>query len=159
MLSNHHRDALSVLVSAAGQDPSIIWALTGSTSFALQGMPLEAHDIDVQTDEKSAYKLGKQLEKYIVEPIHFCGTDKIRSHFGKLKICGIDVEIMGDIQKRLPNGLWEKKFSLLPLIQYVSFEEARIPVLSLAYEAEAYRKMGRTEREDSIEQFLSKVQR
>ena len=156
MLSNRHIDALRVLVSAAGQDPSIIWALTGSTSFALQGMALEAHDIDVQTDEESAYKLGNQLEKYLVEPIRFCGTDKIRSHFGKLKICGINVEIMGDIQKRLPNGLWEKKFLLLPLIQYVDFEKNRIPVLSLAYEAEAYQMMGRTERADSIKQFISR---
>lgn len=55
-------------------------------------MELEVHDIDVQTDEESAYKLGTQLSKYIVEPIQFCGTDKIRSHFGKTKIHDIDVE-------------------------------------------------------------------
>lgn len=138
MLSNLHADVLRVIVSAAEQDPSIIWALTGSTSFALQGMPLEAHDIDVQTNEKSAYKLGNQLKKYIVEPIRFCGTEKIRSHFGRLKICDIDIEIMGD-----------------PIIQHVYFKKMSVPVLCLAYEAEAYRRLGRAERANDIERFIA----
>ena len=50
--------------------------MTGSTSFALQGMDVQAHDIDIQTDEASAYKLGTLLKEHCVEPVRFCGTDK-----------------------------------------------------------------------------------
>lgn len=155
MLWNHQIEALKVIVSAAQETPPVLWAVTGSTSFVLQGMSLEAHDIDIQTDEASAYELGNRLKKYEIEPVHFCGTEKIRSHFGRLKICGTDVEIMGEIQKRLPDGSWERKFSLPPLIRSVDFEGMRIPVLSLAHEAAAYRKLGRTERADEIERFLA----
>ncbi len=155
MLSNDQIKAIKIIASAADRDCSIIWVLTGSTSFALQGMTLDAHDIDVQTDEESAYKLETQSEEYVVQPVCFCGTEKIRPHFGRLKICGVDVEIMGDIQKRLTDGLWEEKISLLPIIQYVYIEDIKIPAFSLAYEAEAYRKMGRTQRADEIERFLT----
>lgn len=155
MLSKNHVDALRKIVSAAEMDTSIVWALTGSTSFVLQGMALTVHDIDIQTDEDSAYKFETQLQKYIVEPVHFCETEAIRSHFGKLKICNVDVEIMGDIQKRISDGSWEKKFSILPIIQYINFEKMKIPVLSLAYEAEAYRNMGRIDRANDIQQFIS----
>ncbi|MFC6233223.1 nucleotidyltransferase domain-containing protein, partial [Paenibacillus allorhizosphaerae] len=35
----------------------INWALTGSTSFALQGLPYEPGDIDIQTDQQGAYEI------------------------------------------------------------------------------------------------------
>jgi hypothetical protein len=32
------------------------WALTGSTSFALRGVPVEPDDVDVRTTERGAYE-------------------------------------------------------------------------------------------------------
>lgn len=74
--------------------------MTGSTSFAIQGMDIEPHDIDIQTDEVTAYLLGDLLKDYVIQPISFSGTDKIRSHFGKFLMDDMEVEVMGDIQKR-----------------------------------------------------------
>lgn len=153
-IPRRHRQALRVIAAAAARDPGLCWALTGSTSFALQGMDLAVHDIDIQTDADSAYRLERLLQTYVVEPVRFCGTPAIRSHFGRLLIGGVEVEIMGDIQKRLPDGGWEEPFPLAPLTETVPFEGGSLPVLSLAHEAKAYRMMGRLDRADHIESFL-----
>jgi len=153
MLEAYHIEALRHIAQIADREPGLLWALTGSTSFALQGMAVVAHDIDIQTDRDSAYKLGELLGGYCVEPVHFCGTEKIRSHFGRFQIGQAEVEIMGDIEKRLPNGEWERAPVLGKLIQYVEFAGMHLPVLSLGYEAKAYRTMGRIERAKEIERY------
>lgn len=154
MLKPYHIEALRHITQIAAKEPGLVWALTGSTSFVLQGMDLEAHDIDIQTDRDSAYKLGELLQEYAVEPVRFSGTDKIRSHFGRFQVGQAEVEIMGDIEKRRPDGTWESSPDLRSLTKYVSYEGMRLPVLSLAYEAKAYRRMGRIERAGEIEQFI-----
>ena len=154
MLETCHIEALRIITQAAAKEPGLVWALTGSTSFALQGMDVQAHDIDIQTDRDSAYTLGTLLKEHCVEPVRFCGTEKIRSHFGRFQVGGAEVEIMGDIEKRLPAGGWEKAVSLAPLILYVDFAGMRLPVVSLRHEAKAYRMMGRTARAEEIERYI-----
>lgn len=154
MLETYHIEALRIITQAAAKEPGLVWALTGSTSFALQGMDVAVHDIDIQTDEASAYKLGALLKEYTTEPVRFWGTEKMRSHFGRFQIGGAEVEIMGDIEKRLPDGRWQEAPGLGALTRYVDFEGMRLPVLSLRYEAEAYRTMGRTARAEEIEQYV-----
>ena len=154
MLHTCHIEALRLIGNLAAKEPGLVWALTGSTSFALQGMDLEAHDIDIQTDKDSAYKLGELLEKYCTEPVRFCGTDAIRSHFGRFQVGQAEVEVMGDIEKRLPGGDWQKAPALGSITEYVDYEGMRLPVLSLSYEARAYRVMGRAARAQEIEAYL-----
>jgi len=36
---------------------SVNWAITGSLDFALQGVPVEPNDIDIQTDKRGAYEI------------------------------------------------------------------------------------------------------
>lgn len=55
-----HLAALRHIVATLARSP-IDWALTGSTSFALQGVPVAVGDIDVQTDAVGAYA-SQQLE-------------------------------------------------------------------------------------------------
>lgn len=154
MLESTHIEALKIITGLAAKEPGLTWALTGSASFALQGMDVTAHDIDIQTDRDSAYKLGGLLAEYCVEPVRFCGTEKIRSHFGRFQVGEAEVEVMGDIEKRLPGGGWEKAPELGTVTEYVDFEGLRLPVLSLAYEARAYRLMGRAARAEEIEQYV-----
>lgn len=154
MLETYHIEALRIITQAAAKEPGLVWALTGSTSFSLQGMDVTAHDIDIQTDKASAYKLGALLKEYCTEPVRFCGTEKMRSHFGRFQVGGAEVEVMGDIEKRLPQGDWEEAVSRAPLILYVDFAGMRLPVVSFRHEAKAYRMMGRTARADEIEQYL-----
>lgn len=151
MLKTYHIEALRKIAEKAD---GLVWALTGSTSFALQGMEVEVHDIDIQTDRESAYRLGERLAEYCTEPVHFYGTEKMRSHFGRFRIGTVEVEIMGDIEKRVPGGEWEAAPSLRDITKYVTAEGMRLPVLSLEYDAQAYRTMGRIERAKEIERYI-----
>ncbi len=135
------------------------WAVTGSLSFALQGVPVTPNDIDLQTDKIGAYALQCLFSEFVIRNVTFSSTDKIRSHFGILLIDGVSVEIMGDIQKRLGDGTWEEPVKLERYKQFVAVEDMQIPVLSLDYEHQAYLTLGRFERAQLLEKGLrEKVQ-
>ncbi|HBY97811.1 MAG TPA: hypothetical protein DEP84_28370 [Chloroflexi bacterium] len=135
-------------------DSAVSWALTGSLGFALQGVPVEPHDIDIQTDEVGAYAIEERLSEWVSSRVNFSSTERIRSHFGALTIGGIRVEIMGAIQKRLEDGTWEDPVDLACHKRIVEVEGMRVPVLSLEYEVQAYRKLGRFERAALLEEWL-----
>ncbi|MCL4455471.1 MAG: hypothetical protein M1157_07540 [Deinococcus sp.] len=132
------------------------WVLTGSLAFAMQGLPLSPRDIDIQTDKEGAYRFGELFAEYVRHPV---GPDRagerIRSHLGDFVINGVQVQVMGALQKRTSaHREWEPPTDIGRHKCYVEFEGMKVPVLSLSYEAEAYRKMGREERADLIERFL-----
>ena len=142
-----------------GQD--ILWAITGSTGFALRGLPFTPNDIDLQTDAPGAYAVEKALHPFIVRPVAFSGTERIRSHFGQLRLDGVKVEIMGDVEKwvngsldNLGTGSWEPPPDLAQHREFIQFEGIELPVLSLVYEREAYEKMGRSETAVILQQWL-----
>lgn len=130
------------------------WALTGSMSFALQGIPVTVHDIDIQTDRPAAYELERLLSEFSVRPVSLSSTGRIQSHFGELDVNGMKVEIMGDIQKRLPDGTWEDPVDLSLHRQVVEVAGMHVPVLSLEYEHRAYLLMGRTERAALLAEYI-----
>ena len=132
----------------------ITWALTGSTSFALQGLAVTPHDIDMQTDAPGAYAIERYLSAYVTQPVAFSAAQNIRSHFGRFAIEGLIVEVMGDIQKRRADGSWEPSVPLKRYINYIVYQGMRLPVLSLAYERQAYLTLGRIERVRMIEEHL-----
>jgi len=135
---------------------NINWVITGSLSFSLQGVPVEPHDIDLQTDEAGAYAIERAFSEFVVRKVTFSSAANIRSHFGALLLDGIEVEIMGDIQKRLEDDPWEEPVNLVQHKQIVEFEGMQIPVLSLEYEYQAYRKLGRFERAQMLLDVLKR---
>lgn len=137
-------------------DTDINWVVTGSLSFALQGVPVEPHDIDLQTNEAGAYAIEQAFSECVLRKVAFSSTANIRSHFGAILLDRIKVEIMGDIQKRLEDGSWEAPVDLIQHKQIVEFEGMQIPVLSLEYEYQAYRKLGRFERAQILHVALNK---
>lgn len=137
-------------------DIDVDWVVTGSLSFALQGVPVTVNDIDIQTDKVGAYKIEDLFSEFVVRKTKFSSAEKIRSHFGVLTIDGIKVEVMGDIQKRNENGEWEQPTDLTKHMQFVEIEDMRIPVLSLKYEYKAYVKLGRTKRAEMLKRWLTK---
>lgn len=155
MILEAHVGALRVLVERLAGEP-ILWALTGSMSFALQGLPVEPHDIDIQTDAQGAYALAACFAGRVTRPVAFSGTEAIRSHFGALTIEGVAVEIMGALQKRLPDGTWEDPVDVALHRRWIEVEGLRVPVLDLAYEARAYRVLGRTARAELLEDWLAR---
>ncbi|WP_203227770.1 nucleotidyltransferase domain-containing protein [Calorimonas adulescens] len=153
MISEQKKKVI-LMIDDVLKNQNVIWAFTGSASFVIQGMQMPVHDIDIQTDKDGAYKIEKLFSEYIVAPVQFCGTESIRSHFGKLMISNEKVELMGDIQKRLPSGEWENPISLKELIKYIDFEGHSIPVLSLEYEYHAYKILGRYDKADQLLAFI-----
>ena len=137
------------------KESQVNWVVTGSLSFALQGLPLEPHDIDIQTDTEGAYEIERRFFSQVSRKVTFASSERMRSHFGALLIDGISVEIMGDVQKRLEDGTWEAPVDLRSHRQVVPIEGIDIPVLSLAYEAQAYLKLGRLERAEMLREAAS----
>lgn len=132
----------------------IDWALTGSLGFALQGGAVSPRDIDIQTDAEGAYAIAQRLADYVVSPVTYVASPAIRSHLGALEIAGVTVEVMGALQKRLPNGAWEPPVDVRLHRRWVRAADQLLPVLDLAYEEQAYRALGRTERADMLRQRL-----
>jgi hypothetical protein len=126
---------------------------------ALQGMEIEVHDIDIQTDQRGAYEIEKRLSEYVVKPVRFSASAGIRSHFGILEMDGIKIEIMGDIQKLLAGHTWEQPVKVEQHRCWVDIDGLRIPVLSLQYEYQAYLKLGRVERAEKLKKWLEENRR
>ena len=142
------------LIASRLSKGDVMWAVTGSLGFALQGVPVQPHDIDIQTDAQGAYEIERLLLEYLTEKVHFAQSSRIRSHFGAFEIDGIRVEVMGDIQKRYDNGTWSAPPDLKRHIHYLEIDEMTIPVLSLAYECQAYRQLGRDDKADLLRRWL-----
>ncbi len=145
MIDPRFTQVLRLLVSRFESRP-IEWVITGSLGMALQGMPLEVHDIDLQTDEVGARHMERLFLDHVTRPVKMVEHERIRSLLGALLLDGVQVEIIGDIQKRLPDGTWEPPVRVVDFKVWVDAAGMRLPVLSLEHEYEAYLLMGRTER-------------
>jgi len=130
------------------------WALTGSTSFALQGMQYEPDDIDIQTDQEGAYEIQSLFKEHIRREVSFSTKNNIRSYFGELNINGVSVEIIGDIQK-FDGTEWERTPNLHEIKHYINVFNLKLPVLTLEYEVEAYRRIGRIEKAEALARFIT----
>lgn len=150
-----HRNVLHKLYAQL-QDTPINWVVTGSLSFALQGVPITPNDIDIQSDKVGVYAIEQHFSESVVRKVAFLPSEKICSYFGVLTIDGLNVEIMGDLQKRKENGEWEKPVDVTAYKHTVEFEGIHIPVLTLEYEYSAYMKLERFER---AQMLINTIQR
>jgi hypothetical protein len=125
---------------------------------ALQGVPLEVHDIDIQTDKDGAYGIERLLKEHLVNPVRYLESEHIGSYLGMFKIDSIEVEIMGDIQKRLYDHSWEEPVKVEIYRRWVELDGERIPVLALDYEYQAYLRLGRIEKVEMLRAWLNNDQ-
>lgn len=135
---------------------NITWTITGSLGFALHGMDVGINDIDLQTDEDGVYRIEDAFRSNVIRKVAFSEAEGIRSHFGELIVHEVTVEIMGALQKKLSSGEWEPPVDVEKHREFIDFEGMRLPVLSLSYEEQAYRKLGRTEKADRIKEWLTR---
>jgi len=138
-------------------DGKVNWVVTGSLGFALQDVPTEVHDIDIQTDKAGAYEIERRFSEFVLRKVAFSSAEKICSRFGVLMIDGIKVEIMGDIRKRLEDGTWEEPVALEQHKRFIEVEGMHIPVLSLEYEYQAYSKLSRIDRAEMLRKWLRRI--
>ena len=152
-------DYLKVLkkIAIRLKNNSFPWVVTGSFGMALQGISLEIHDIDIQTDKYGAYRFENCFDDFVVQPVRYLESERIRSFFGILEIDGIKVEIMGDIQKLLDRQIWEEPIEIEGHRRYIEADGMLFPVLSLEYEYQAYLKLGRVEKAEMLRNWLQKT--
>jgi hypothetical protein len=148
-----HLQALMNICSRL-RDTPLDRAVTGSLGMALQGVELPVHDIDLQTDEEGAYAIESCFPECVVKPVAYTVSERIRSHLGALEINGVKVEIMGAIEKHMDDGSWGAPVQVGEYRRWIEVRGLQVPVLSLQYEVEAYRSMGRTERADMLKRWL-----
>ena len=141
-------------IHARLSNTDVNWVVTGSLGFALQGVPVQPNDIDLQTDKAGAYAIESLFSEVVTRRVKFSATERIKSHFGALQIDGIEVEIMGDIQKKGADGVWEEIVDPARYRLMVEIDGMLVPVLSLEYEYEAYLKFGRIERAKMLRRWL-----
>jgi hypothetical protein len=150
-----HIDVLSEICSQlSGTD--VPWAVVGSASLVLQGVPIEVHDIDILTDKAGAYAIERLLSESICDPVSFSSRGKIRSYVGRLMVRGIKVEIMGDVEIRSQDGSWEALESWQHARIFLTVEGVQIPILPLKYDLDVYRRLGRHDTTEAILELLNK---
>ena len=136
-------------------DEDTKWAVIGSTGLFLQGVDVEPHDIDIITDRKGAFKIGEEFREHVKKPVEYSENGRFRSYYGKLEIKGIEVEVMGELEKKV-RGRWDGIEKLEKMIVEKDIQGNLIPVIRLEKELEEYNKMGRTEKADKIRKKLEK---
>jgi len=153
MLSSEHRQALRIILARLDGRP-IDWVVTGSAGMALQGVLLDVHDIDLQTDKDGAYEIERLMADYAVTPVRYLDSARIRSYVGKFSVNDVQVEVMGAIQKRLDDASWEDPGEVERYRRWAEMEGLWVPVLSLEYECQAYRKRGRIDKAELLWAWL-----
>ena len=136
------------------EETDIVWVLTGSTGLAIKGIPLTPHDIDIQTDRAGVEAFARIFADDLVQEPFFWETQHTRSWVAKFEMDGIQVEVMGDMRHRDEDGGWEEPPNLEAVRLYIQVAEMRVPTLSLDFEEEAYRSMGRNDKAALIAQYL-----
>jgi hypothetical protein len=121
---------------------------------ALQGLPVGVHDIDLRTTAHDAYALEALFHRYQRRPVKFASTGMVRSHFGALEINGVQVEIIGDMQHRLPDGTWEPVIDLNRFKVWLRLGDMELPVMSLPFLYEAYQLLGRADKVAVLKNWL-----
>lgn len=154
-LPEQHAGVLTFLVSRL--DPTVhLWALTGSAGLRLQGVDLSVHDLDLQTDGKTIYLIEKELAEFTKVPVHLWESEHTLSYHGQAEIHGLQVEFLGDVRHRGPDGEWGTPLDIPSVLVWVEWHGLRIPVLSLDHEALAYEKMGRGQKAELIRSTIRK---
>jgi hypothetical protein len=82
------------------------YAFRGTTSLVLQGIKMNVSDIDIICDKETALDCNRILGKYLIEAVEYKVSKEFKSYFGKYKVDGIFVEIMGEWQIKDNKG-WE----------------------------------------------------
>jgi len=133
----------------------INWVLGGSVNLALQGVDISPRDVDILTDKDGALQIGELLKDYESKRVELTKNEKFSSYFGKFRIEGIEVEVIGDLQSRTPDGKWTTQFRPKRKTT-LKLEELKIPASPLEVELEAYKMLGRRDRVQKISEALRK---
>lgn len=124
------------------KDCDINWRLDGSTNLIVQGMNLEARDLDIRTWKEDMEIFRNKLKKFIVKDYF----NKNKNAFSIiLNILGEEVEI-----NHYPD--WSGDDNITPAL--ISWRGLDLKCLSLADAERFYRAIGRVGKADLIKEFI-----
>jgi hypothetical protein len=120
----------------------IDWVLTGSTNLLIQGLFVQAKDIDIVSTKEDLFRIEKMFAKYIKKKVQYSESKKYRSWFGRLVIKGIQVDLMAELEYKPPESDWVKSFTMENRIA-ITFNNTQINVNPVENELTFYKKMNR----------------
>ena len=127
----------------------VTYNLAGGASLALHGLPLPVRDVDIETDVEGAYRIQEIFANQLAgmftvkEPVALGSTELYRSHIGRFDFQGVQVEVMGDNQRR-EGDEWVATRALTA--EMVDLDGTPVRTSWLEEETLAYIRRGRLER-------------
>ena len=132
----------------------IVWVIGGSLALKIEGLDVEPRDIDLFTNKEGAYRIEELFAEFLTRKVTFSTKDNVRSHFGALNINGIEVEIIGFIEFQDEDGTWYGGRKLEDVRNFFELDDMEIPLMKLESQLRGYKRIGRKERIDIIEDWL-----
>ncbi len=119
------------------------YRVVGGANLALRGLPVPVRDLDLEMDVKSAYALERRYADHATLPLSWRASESVRSHFGRLEIGGVQVEIIAGLERQLGER-WVP--SLVFTDELLGLNGVAIHVTALEEEVLAYIRRGRLDR-------------
>ncbi|MBF6599280.1 MAG: hypothetical protein IVW36_02080 [Dehalococcoidia bacterium] len=136
------------------------WAIIGSTSSVLQGLPgYQPPDIDLATTMEGAYIMEGCIAPMgaVVRPVGYSVAAPYSSYFGIFEVGGVKVEVMGAMIIRCADGVidladhwarWSDK------VRVRRVDGMHLPLVPLEWQLVANAMLGREERIGPISRYL-----
>ena len=124
-------------------ETGIAYKVVGGACAALHGLPLHVRDIDIEVSAADAYRFQQLFPAQVTLPVALGETELYRSHFGCFDFEGVQVEIMGDNQRREMDG-WAPTRTQTE--EFIDLDGVAVRVSWLEEETLAYIRRGRLER-------------
>ncbi len=124
-------------------EAGITYRIVGGTSVALNGVPIKVNDIDIETSEQDAFRFQEIFSENAFQPPAWSEGGGYRSVFGRYDFQGVQIDIMGDLQRR-EGDRWIP--TMTQTETRVDLEGFSLPVSWLEEETLAYIRRGRLDR-------------
>jgi len=154
MISEKHLIVIKKIAKILS-NKKIDWTLIGSANLSLQGVEIEANDIDILTDKKGIEEIDSLLSEFRIQKPTYSSTNMFRSCRGLYIIESIQIDIMSDFQYHKKDSLWSEKMGLNEK-NFIELNGIKIPIRPLKKEYEFYIRMRRLEKAKKIKEVLDK---
>ncbi len=88
----------------------IALVVSGGAAFAIHGIAVPVHDLDLLTDRAGAYHFGEIFAAQAVQPVVYRTSEQYRSHFGRFEVQGVPVDVMAELEW-CEQGRWQPIFA------------------------------------------------
>lgn len=143
-----------VILLLADKLKSQQYAFRGTAGLVLQGLEMNVDDIDILSDKETALDCNDLLAEYLIEEVSYKESEKYKSFFGKFKIEGVPVEIMGEWQIKDTKGIWSQPFNASER-KVVKLDGENVYVTPIEQELIVFAKMGRWTAYQKIKRQIS----